>query len=186
MAAPAPFRLGLKEIYLPNFTLTLKRTPSQPATSATFLVPLWFSKLDLRDYLHNAYQLRISPAIRSYISQSKIRQGQTNNPSRPQYKRWHRPRATKRMTVEMEQPFVWPEAPKGNALKDWNPAESKMGTMEQEEMQERMGGASDARAVGETRRKAMREQAKALLEGRQRWRPGMDGEKGVGFLGGGR
>ncbi|KAK3677946.1 mitochondrial 54S ribosomal protein YmL41 [Recurvomyces mirabilis] len=170
MAATAPFRVGMKEIYLPNFNIVLTRTPSQPPTSATFLTPLWFSKLDLRDYLYHAYDIRIGPSIRSYVQQSAIRQGQVKDPARPQYKRWHRPRATKRITVELERPFVWPKMPED--LGEWKPVENKMAGVEQQGMQERMGGASDAFAVEEGRRRGMREQARALLEGREKWRPG--------------
>ena len=84
------------------------------------------------------------------------------------------------MTVELERPFVWPEVPED--LAEWNPVENKMASEEQQGMQERMGGASDAMAVTEERRRGMREQAKALLEGRERWRPGVS--KGEGFMAG--
>ncbi|KAK3638636.1 mitochondrial 54S ribosomal protein YmL41 [Elasticomyces elasticus] len=179
MAAAAPFKVGMKEIYLPNFTVCLKHTPSQPPTSASFLVPLWFSKLDLRDYLHNVYSLAIGPTIRSYVQQSRIRQGQVKDPARPQYKRWHRPRATKRMTVELERPFVWPAEPED--FKPWNKEENKMADQEQSAMQERLGGTKDALTIPTERRVKMREQAKALLEGRERWRPG--GGRGVEGIG---
>ncbi|KAK3073607.1 mitochondrial 54S ribosomal protein YmL41 [Teratosphaeriaceae sp. CCFEE 6253] len=181
-ATQASFKVGLKEIYLPNFAVVLKRTPSQPATSATFLVPLWFSKLDLRDYLHHAYALRIGASIRSYVQQARIRQGQVREPARPQYKRWHRPRATKRMTVELERPFVWPAEPED--FKAWNKAENWAAGEEQEAYQERMGSTSDALAVSQERRVRMREQAKALLEGRERWRSGGSASMdGVGMYG---
>ncbi|TKA72702.1 hypothetical protein B0A55_06486 [Friedmanniomyces simplex] len=170
MAAQAHFKVGMKEIYLPNFTLVLKRTPSQPPTSASFLVPLWFSKLDLRDYLHHVYALPIGPHIRSYVQQSRIRQGQTKDPARPQSKRWHRPRSTKRMTVELARPFVWPPEPED--YKPWNREENRLSREEQEEMQERAGMTADAMAVPEERRVKLREQARALLEGKQKWRPG--------------
>ncbi|KAK0344032.1 mitochondrial 54S ribosomal protein YmL41 [Friedmanniomyces endolithicus] len=170
MATGALFKVGQKELYLPNFEIIFKRTPSQPPTSATFLVPLWFSKLDLRDYLYHAYSLTIGASIRSYVQQSRIRQGQTPDPVRPQYKRWHRPRATKRMTVELDRPFVWPEEPE--SYTPWNKEETKMANEDQMEYQRRQGGDRDALAVPDERRVKMREQARALLEGKQTWRPG--------------
>jgi len=50
-------------------------------------------------------------SVRSYVQMQKLRQ---DKPSarRPAPRRWFRPRSIKKMTVEMEQPFVWPEVPK--------------------------------------------------------------------------
>jgi hypothetical protein len=94
----------------PNFVLTLIRTPNLPPTFATFIVPLNFNKLDLRDYLYNGYNIRVN-AVRSYIQQQKLRQDKPGA-MRPSPRKWFRPRSIKKMTVEMEQPFVWPEEPK--------------------------------------------------------------------------
>lgn len=38
------------------------------------MVPLWFSKLDLKDYLYNLYGVK-ALRIRSYVIQSKVREG---------------------------------------------------------------------------------------------------------------
>lgn len=48
--------------------------------------------------------------VRSYIQQQKLRQDKPNA-KRPAPRRWFRPRSIKKMMVEMEQPFVWPEEP---------------------------------------------------------------------------
>ncbi|KAK0253878.1 mitochondrial 54S ribosomal protein YmL41 [Friedmanniomyces endolithicus] len=170
MATGPLFRVGKKELYLPNFTIIFKHTPSQPATSATFLVPLWFNKFDLRDYLYHAYNLTIGSSIRSYVQQSRIRQGANQGSARPQYKRWHRPRATKRMMVELDRPFVWPAEPED--YKPWNKEEMKIANEDQAEYQKRAGGDKDTLDVPQERRVKMREQARALLEGKQQWRPG--------------
>ena len=53
-------------------------------------------------------------SVRSYVQQQKVREGK---PSArwPQRNQWYRPRATKKMTVELARdgpgqgPFVWPE-----------------------------------------------------------------------------
>ncbi|RMX87967.1 hypothetical protein D0869_01958 [Hortaea werneckii] len=163
------------------FKVALKRTPFLSEYHASFIVPLWFSKLDLRDYLFHAYNLPIGPSIRSYVKQSRIRQGSNPDLARPQYKRWHRPRNTKHMTVELESPFVWPDAPKTEEeYRPWNRAEVKKGMEENMEVQERMSQGADQKGVSHERRTAMREQAKALLEGRERWKPGMN--RGAGIM----
>merc|ERR1712137_508966 len=92
--AAAPFRVGLKEVYLPNFHVALHRTPRQPANFASFTVPLWFSKLDLRDYLFHAYNVRIH-GVRSYVKLQRITHGKPftidgDSYPRPQNRRWHR------------------------------------------------------------------------------------------------
>ncbi|EMC91774.1 hypothetical protein BAUCODRAFT_152153 [Baudoinia panamericana UAMH 10762] len=169
MATQAPFRLGRKELHLPNFLVILKYSSWLPANYASFIVPIWFSKLDLRDYLYHAYNVRVGPSIRSYVKQSRIQQGKGTRIIRPQYKRWHRPRATKHMTVELERPFVWPAEPADYT--DWNKEEVKMASEQQEEFNESQGRAKDALAVSNEHRSKMREQAKALLEGKVQWRP---------------
>lgn len=153
----------------PNFVVTIKRSRYLEPFHASFIVPLWFSKLDLRDYLYHAYNTRIV-SVRSYVKQSRITQGK-NHPERPQYKRWHRPRAIKHMTVELERPFAWPEEPE--SYKAWNMAEYLEANKEGEEMQESIGPAKDQREPSKDVRLSLREQAKKLLEGKEVWRPGV-------------
>ncbi|KAI4127296.1 MAG: hypothetical protein LQ347_004664 [Umbilicaria vellea] len=108
---PRTFRppQGQKQIFLPSFTITLMRTPNLPATMASFIVPLRLNKLDLKDYLYHAYQLPVL-SVRSYVQQQKVRQDKPDK-LLPAQRRWYRPRAIKKMTVEMERPFVWPDEP---------------------------------------------------------------------------
>jgi large subunit ribosomal protein L23 len=96
-------------MHSPNFTLTLIRTPNLPPSFASFIVPLNLNKLDLRDYLYNAYGIEVR-GVRSYIQQQKLTQGKPNA-LRQTPRQWFRPRSVKRMTVEMVKPFVWPEEP---------------------------------------------------------------------------
>lgn len=85
------------------------------------------------------------------------------------------------MTVEMGQGFVWPTGPRTEEdFKSWNKKELKIAKEENAAMQERAGPGGDAVGVGEERRAAMKEQAKALLEGRERWRSG--GKEGQGIM----
>jgi large subunit ribosomal protein L23 len=133
---------------------------------AKFRVPLFFSKLDLRDYLWHAYKVEIV-AVRSYIKQQRVRA--ENVGGRPAPRRWHRPRAHKHMTVQLVRPFVWPEEPE--SYKEWDMENMKASVEEGKEQQKIMGSDKDT-IVNEERREKMREQAKLLLEGKARWKPG--------------
>ena len=82
------------------------------------------------------------------------------------------------MTVELEKPFAWPERP--TDLKPWKKKENKMAAEEQAALGKRLGNEADQQGVSDERRTSMREQAKALLEGREKWKPGVS--KGVGML----
>jgi large subunit ribosomal protein L23 len=86
----------------PNFTITFVRTPSLPPTWATFITPLSLNKLDIRDYLWHAYGVH-SLRVRSYVVQRPVQRTST--------RRMFRGRGYKRMTVEMDKPFVWPDEP---------------------------------------------------------------------------
>lgn len=80
------------------------RSPGLSPYHARFLVPIDFSKYDLRDYLYHAYSVKCFN-IRSYVKQMPIR----DTTAQPRH--WFRPDSKKYMTVEMEQPFVWPDLP---------------------------------------------------------------------------
>lgn len=97
--------------------LTMIRNPKLPPTFASFIVPLNINKLDLRDYLWNAYGVPVI-GVRSYIQLQKLRQDKPGA-IRISPRKWFRPRSIKKMTVEMERPFVWPEEPKGDALEKY-------------------------------------------------------------------
>lgn len=62
----------------------------------------------MRDYLQRLYGVGVL-RIRSYVEQQKVTR------LRPLgkfgYGRLRRPMSKKKMTVEMKEPFVWPEAP---------------------------------------------------------------------------
>lgn len=53
--------------------------------------------------------------VRSYVQMQKLRQDKPGA-RRPSPRRWFRPRSIKKMMVEMEQPFVWPEEPENYDL----------------------------------------------------------------------
>ncbi|KAL2070219.1 hypothetical protein VTL71DRAFT_13245 [Oculimacula yallundae] len=158
-------RLGNKQIFLPNFTLTLLNTPDQPPTFASFIVPLNINKLDLRDYLWHAYGVQVR-GVRSYIQQQKVRQDKPGV-TRVSPRKWYRPRAIKKMLVEMEKPFVWPETPK--TFEKWDKKtydEAQKGQQSDAETVQ-----PDFREKPTRERKSIAEQAKQLIKGKASWRP---------------
>ncbi|KAI9872188.1 MAG: hypothetical protein M1830_001927, partial [Pleopsidium flavum] len=161
---PVP-KYGHKEIYLPNFILTLLRTPFLPPTFATFIVPLNLNKLDIKDYLYHVYSIRCL-SVRSYVQQQRVRHDKPSAKA-PKARRWYRPRSIKRMTVEMERAFVWPDTPEDFSPweKDTYDAANKAQEREQASYQ------PDAVQKPTTERRSIAEQAQALLEGKEKWRP---------------
>ncbi|KAK3307022.1 uncharacterized protein B0T15DRAFT_528957 [Chaetomium strumarium] len=100
-----PRRFGNKQIFLPNHVIAFIRPkPKQPPNLATFVVPLEFNKLDLRDYLYHAYNVEVT-SVRSFINQPAPRQKNGN------IGKWYRPRSQKMMIAELVKPFVWPDPP---------------------------------------------------------------------------
>ncbi|GAB7338718.1 hypothetical protein MBLNU457_5436t1 [Dothideomycetes sp. NU457] len=181
MASPpvttSPFRLGRKAIYLPNFTIALLRTPKLPPNMASFIVPLHLNKLDLRDYLYHAYNVRVLN-VRSFIKQARVTQGNPNAiDARPQPNRWFRAQATKKMTVEMDKPFVWPPEYTDEDLQKWHKDTFNKAQKAQEEFSERHGQMNDT-WKNKTDRSKLREQAQKLLSGERKWRSsGADNEQ---------
>lgn len=139
----------------PNFTIALVRTRSQSPYYAKFKVPLNFSKFDLRDYLYHAYNVT-AVSVRSAIKQQPV---QWNNMRR---EKLVRPEAEKYMTVEMTQPFVWPEEPEN--FEPWA-KESKEKSDERRDLD-----LGRPEAVAEARvneREKYREHARDLLLGKK-------------------
>ncbi|PVI02041.1 hypothetical protein DM02DRAFT_613233 [Periconia macrospinosa] len=142
---------GSKQVFLPKFTVTLVRTPHLSPYHARFLVPLNFSKYDLRDYLYHAYNVK-THSIRSFIKPGHIRDHAES------YRQFWREPDQKYMTVEMETPFVWPAEPE--KMEPW-------GTQEKEEAGKQQIEEGYYNHPGRERKRAekLREQAKALLRG---------------------
>lgn len=74
------------------------------------------------------------------------------------------------MTVQLVRPFVWPEEPED--FKEWDKDNMKASEEEMEKFQEAQTSTKDTN-INEDRRIRMREQAKLLLEGKAKWKPGM-------------
>ncbi|CAD1810254.1 Ribosomal protein L23 family protein [Candida parapsilosis] len=98
------FTQGENKVYLPGGRICLlrpnaKHTPYQ----AKFLVPKSMNKMDLRDYLWNIYGLR-ALNITVQLQPAKW----TRNISDLAR---HRVPQLKKMTIDMAEPFIWPEVP---------------------------------------------------------------------------
>ncbi|KAH3900304.1 related to 54S ribosomal protein L41, mitochondrial [Saccharomycodes ludwigii] len=101
------FKIGGKKLYLPTARIILlrsnaKHTPYQ----AKFIVPKSFNKLDLRDYLYHVYGLRAFNITTQLLNARYVR----SNVVSPRY----RGPQIKKMTIEMDKPFIWPEEPVKN------------------------------------------------------------------------
>jgi large subunit ribosomal protein L23 len=108
------FRIGGKEVYFPKGNIILLRpNPKHTPFQAKFIVPRTFNKLDLRDYLYHLYGLRALNVTTQLMWGRWTRQ----TPVSPRY----RLPQIKKMTIEMADPFVWPEPiPKEEYRSDYN------------------------------------------------------------------
>ncbi|KAI9884827.1 MAG: hypothetical protein M1823_003389 [Watsoniomyces obsoletus] len=158
-------RFGHKQIFLPNFTITLLRTPFLPPDFATFIVPLDLNKLDLKDYLYHAYNVRVL-SVRSYVQQQRVRE---DKPSAiiPRPRRWFRPRAIKKMTVQMEQGFVWPEEP--TDFKAWD--KETYDTVKEAQELDKKSMRPESINEPTPERTSIAEQARRMLRGEETWKP---------------
>ncbi|KKK21242.1 mitochondrial 54S ribosomal protein, partial [Aspergillus ochraceoroseus] len=154
-----------KQVFLPDFTIALIRTPFLPPRYASFYVPLNFNKLDMRDYLKRLYGVDVL-GVRSYVEQQKVTR------LRPLgkfgYGKLRRPMAKKKMTVEMKQPFVWPDAPTDMA--PWEKDQFFKAAKYQSEIQDKQRPDAGMKA-NKDERETFEEDAKKLLDGSKSWRP---------------
>ncbi|MCJ1311996.1 hypothetical protein MMC25_005670 [Agyrium rufum] len=182
---------GKKQIYLPNFTITLLRTPHLPANYAQFLVPLNLNKFDLKDYLYNVYNVR-ALKVRSFVIQSRVQ----SLPNGAKY----RPQAEKKMTVEMVPPwksltrkgtmevtergeygaeFVWPPKLKGEDLDAFDKKHFDAASEYRNEQSKREQPSGIKRPPKKSHVSKLSEQARELREGKVKWQGTVDGVRAV-------
>ncbi|PRT56824.1 54S ribosomal protein L41, mitochondrial [Wickerhamiella sorbophila] len=133
VAANRPhFPIGGKEVYFPWAPITLLR-PSARMTpyQAQFVVPLNFNKLDLRDYLWHVYGLRALNITTQVKWSQWHRQG---------YSRYRTPQV-KKMIIDMDQPFIWPEVDTA-AEESHQKSTNLTFTKHEEELRDRLGSDS--------------------------------------------
>ncbi|KAL0944420.1 mitochondrial 54S ribosomal protein uL23m [Colletotrichum truncatum] len=163
--APEAFRLGKKEIFLPNHVITFIRKDRQPPNWATFHVPLTFTKFDLRDYLWNLYGVETT-AVRAWVKQTAV-QRKSNRGG------YFRPQSQKFMMVEMTKPFVWPSPPED--LEPWNKKlwearEQSSSKQYKADYQRQLGKlVYPSKEPADAARKKLRQEAKTLLSGSKKW-----------------
>lgn len=123
------FQIGGKEVYFPWANVTLLR-PSAKMTpyQAQFQVPRDFNKLDLRDYLWNLYGLR-ALNVTTQIKWSEWTRARMSRYRTPQ---------VKKMIIDMEEPFLWPEEDKA-ALESHSLSSNLQFRKYEEEMESRSG-----------------------------------------------
>ncbi|KUI60699.1 54S ribosomal protein L23, mitochondrial [Cytospora mali] len=171
-ARAAPFRTGEKKVFLPNHVITFVRPKAnQPPTTATFHVPLTFNKLDFRDYLWNVYNVEVT-SVRSFVNQMQVRQRSFKGFGG----KWYRPRSQKMMVVDLVKPFVWPEAPEDKSAWD-HEMFTAIDKTHKEQLDldfERTRGTPPLRPEMKTtdERLLLRQQARELMNGTRKWRPG--------------
>ncbi|PSR81903.1 hypothetical protein BD289DRAFT_438476 [Coniella lustricola] len=175
VARKAPFRLGQKQLYLPNNIVSfLRPKDGQSPTIATFEVPLTFNKLDFRDYLYHVYDVEVR-SVRSFINQRLPAQRSLSGRSG----KWYRPRSQKLMIVDLVKPFVWPERPTAEKMQDWD--HKMYQAVEQGHANDVAIAERQARGMPLLRPNVAREEnrailakkAKDLLEGKAKWNPGL-------------
>ncbi|KAG7746822.1 hypothetical protein KL912_003951 [Ogataea haglerorum] len=98
------FTVGAKKLYFPSARVTLLRpNAKQTPYQAKFLVPKSFNKLDLRDYLYHLYGLRVLNVTVA------LTPAKWDYPMGMQFSSRRRLPQKKKMTVDLIDPFVWPE-----------------------------------------------------------------------------
>ena len=128
-------------------------------------MPLNLNKLDLKDYLYHAYSVRVL-SVRSYVQQQRVRQDKPSA-KKPSPRRWFRPRSIKKMTVEMDRGFAWPDEPEDYSAWD----KKTFDAVREAQEKEREGLGREGALEPTEMREAMAEQAKRLLRGEERWKP---------------
>lgn len=117
----------------------------------------------MRDYLFHAYNIRVF-SIRSFIKYDKVQRHQWTEGIFRSPRGYYRPKGTKKMTVEMDKPFIWPEAPT-----DLEPWSHEIGRLQAEFMENHTQTFTrESLQTPNAERSTLREQAKALLEGKNR------------------
>ncbi|KAM5348014.1 hypothetical protein ACJ41O_007838 [Fusarium nematophilum] len=160
------FKLGQKQVFLPNHVITFLRKEHLPPNEACFKVPLRFTKFDLRDYLWNLYNVEVTK-VRSYVKALPLTQ--RNGGSRS----WYRPQPLKIMTVELAKPFQWPELPEdkepwSNRL--WQMREDMMDKRREEQVErQRFQIPMKSKEPLSKDRQALADLAKKLVAGEEKW-----------------
>ncbi|KAI1610899.1 hypothetical protein EDD37DRAFT_353693 [Exophiala viscosa] len=156
-----------KQIYFPepSDAVVLMRTPHLGPRYAAFDVPRHFSKIDLRAYLKNVYNVDVLH-IRSVVVQHKVDRKDPTDPHTqgPLF----RPPSTKKMTCQLAQPFVYPEEVESLDPWEYNDYWNSNKAMVANERNKTTFGTTHP---NKKHRKSIAQQAQDLLKGRVKWAP---------------
>ena len=161
----------LMKLVSPKVTMALLHTPNLSARWAQFEVPLSFNKLDMRDYLFHAYNVRIK-SVRTFIPWVPVKRRMEK--TKPGQRTNYRPKGIKKMTVELENPFAWPEVPEDFTKWDRERFLKMTGQSADRREQNRKKMESGWRQKGalyyaDNPTTELRRQAERLLKGEERW-----------------
>ncbi|KAK4943101.1 mitochondrial 54S ribosomal protein YmL41 [Elasticomyces elasticus] len=156
-----------KQIYFPDPSdaVVLMRTPHLGPRYAAFDVPRHFSKVDLRAYLKNVYNVDVLH-IRSVVVQHKVERKDPTDPytQGPLF----RPPSSKKMTCQLAQPFVYPEEVESfdawEYMDYWNSNRAMVAN-------ERNKTSFGTTHPNKKHRQSIAQQAQDLLKGRVKWAP---------------
>jgi large subunit ribosomal protein L23 len=148
--------------------ITLLRREAHGPNFATFQVPLRFTKLDIRDYLWNLYNVE-TKSVRSHVKQSP--------PMRDPRGRTYRPLSKKYMIVELAKPFAWPEVPENKEpwnAEIWEGREAEWEKVKKADVDRAMGGLPlPSKERPSAHRRTIAEMAEALRSGSMKWENGL-------------
>lgn len=154
----------------PDHVITFIRPkPKQSPLLATFVVPLNFNKLDMRDYLWHAYNVKVT-AVRSFINEQAVESKGGGNGQ------IYRPRSQKMMIAELAKPFVWPKPLSGSDLEEFDNYLFKKVDAQQDiamkKQKDRAKGIIPLRpgAQVSSARRTLGAQVSALLSGSEVWK----------------
>lgn len=151
-----------KQVYFPDFNVHLLNKSPDPYY-AHFHTPMWFSKLDLKHYLKEVYNVDVVH-VRSQIKFDRVVKDRFTR---------RRKLATRQkfMVVQLVKPFAWPVKQTEIA-----PAREKFQSKVWRDVEE-AGKRSEYtpdwlhRKKDSANHKALAQQAAELLEGKRRWQP---------------
>ena len=137
---------------------------------AQFHVPITFTKLDMRDYLWNLYGVE-AVKVRSRVQGTPITRN--TNKSNGVY----RPMFNKYMVVTLREPFRYPSKPRNEeafAHTTWK-MRKEMRDQQHEQQESFRDGKPPAWSEKDVtkQRKALREHAQRLLDGKEEWHNGL-------------
>lgn len=155
------------QVYFPKVTMSLHRAKGLGPYYVMFKVPMNFSKLDLRSYLKELYNVDVVH-IRSQVKPGKFyRVYPANRRSKGVLRRT---KSKKEMTVQLVEPFEFPAKDAEVDREAFNTDEYYDSIKRQREFEMKMGDAYGT-YIDKAHRQKIAEQAREIAEGKVAWAP---------------